>query len=292
MGYLYGFHYPAVVDFKKAIQVGYHTLMAHVMAVKAFRETNISGGKIGIILNVTPAYARSGDKADQIAKETADLLLSRSFLDPAVLGKVPSELIDLVKKHQMLPETKESDRKLIAEYTVDFIGINYYQPLRVKAPEEPNFPAQNTDDLFTNYEWPERRINPYRGWEIYPEALYDVAMMMKERYHNIPWYVSENGMGVADERRYADANGKIDDQYRIDFIKEHLTQLHRAITEGSNCFGYHLWTFVDCWSWLNGYRNRYGLVSVDLDNHYQRTIKKSGYWYRNLIKQNGFSVED
>lgn len=292
MGYLYGFHYPAVVDFKKAIQVGYHTLMAHVRAVKAFRETNISGGKIGIILNVTPAYARSGDKADQIAKETADLLLSRSFLDPAVLGEVPSELIDLVKKHQMLPETKESDRKLIAEYTVDFIGINYYQPLRVKAPEEPNFPAQNTDDLFTNYEWPERRINPYRGWEIYPEALYDVAMMMKERYHNIPWYVSENGMGVADERRYADANGKIDDQYRIDFIKEHLTQLHRAITEGSNCFGYHLWTFVDCWSWLNGYRNRYGLVSVDLDNHYQRTIKKSGYWYRNLIKQNGFSVED
>lgn len=290
MGYLYGFHYPAIVDFKKAIQVGYNTLMAHVMAVKAFRESKING-KIGIILNVTPAYGRSDSMEDQEAKETADLLLSKSFLDPAVHGKIPAQLIKLVKKHKMVPEVKDGDQKLIQENTVDFVGINYYQPLRVKSPVNPHFPAKNTNDLFENYEWPERRVNPYRGWEIYPEALYDIAMMMKNQYNNIPWYVSENGMGVADEQRYADKDGQIDDQYRIDFIKEHLKQLHRGISDGSNCFGYHLWTFVDCWSWLNGYRNRYGLVSIDLKNNYKRTIKQSGYWYQKLIEHNGYDEE-
>lgn len=288
MGYLSHYHYPAIVDFKKAVQVGYNTLMAHVMAVKAYRESNIKHSRIGIILNVTPAYARSNDPQDQTAQKVADLLLSKSFLDPAVHGVIPEELIQLLKKHQLLPETRKKDLDLIKQNTVDFIGINYYQPLRVKAPSNPRFPAKDTTDLFEQYEWPERRINPYRGWEIYPEALYDIAMIMKTQYSNIPWYVSENGMGVADELRYANKDGQINDQYRIDFIKEHLVQLHKGITQGSNCCGYHLWTFVDCWSWLNGYRNRYGLVSLDLDNNYKRTIKKSGFWYRDLIDHNGF----
>lgn len=292
MGYLYSFHYPAIVDFKKAVQVGYHTLMAHVMAVKAFREVDIEKGRIGIILNVTPAYGKSSAPGDQKAKEIADLLLSKSFLDPAVHGVIPQELTNLIEQHHMMPDVEDGDKKLIKDNTVDFIGINYYQPLRVEAPTNPKFPAENTDDLFENYEWPERKINPYRGWEIYPEALYDIAIMMRDQYDNIPWYVSENGMGVADERRYVDQNGQINDQYRIDFIKEHLEQLYKGINAGSNCFGYHLWTFVDCWSWLNGYRNRYGLVSVDLDNNFKRTIKKSGYWYKELIEQNGFSLED
>lgn len=133
-----------------------------------------------------------------------------------------------------------------------------------------------------------KKINPYRGWEIYPEALYDVAMMMKNDYNNIPWYVSENGMGVADEERFLDENGMIQDDYRIDFMKEHLMQLHRGIQEGSSCFGYHTWTFVDCWSWLNGYRNRYGFYRVDLDSNLERSLKKSGLWYNDLSKNNGF----
>ena len=106
-------------------------------------------------------------------------------------------------------------------------------------------------------------MNPYRGWEIYPQAIYDVAMMMKKDYHNLPWFVSENGMGVADEERFMDDSGMIQDDYRIEFMKEHLSYLHQAIEEGSNCFGYHTWTFIDCWSWLNGYRNRYGFYRVD-----------------------------
>ena len=286
-GYLYGFHYPAIVDFKKAIQVGYHTLMAHVLSVKAFKEIGAKG-RIGIILNVTPTYAKSEDEADMEAKRVADLLVVKSFLDPCVLGTIPQELTELVKDHELTPFVEEEDKALIKENVVDFIGINYYQPMRVQAPTEANKPALNTHDLYEPYDWPEKRINPYRGWEIYPEALYDVSMMMKNDYLNIPWYVSENGMGVADEERFMDENGMIQDDYRIEFMEEHLAELHRGIAEGSQCFGYHTWTFVDCWSWLNGYRNRYGFYRVDLENNFERSLKKSGLWFKETSRNNGF----
>lgn len=286
-GYLYQFHYPAIVDFKKAVQVGYHTLMAHVCAVKAFRQT-ITDGQIGIILNISPAYARSDSPKDLAAKQAADLLNTQSFLDPAVKGEIPQELIDLVKLHELTPQVLPEDKALIKAYTVDFIGLNYYQPRRVKAPSQPLTPAKMPENLYEPYDWPEKKINPYRGWEIYPQAIYDVAIMMKEQYNNIPWYVSENGMGVADEERFLNADGMIEDDYRIEFMQDHLEYLYKGIQAGSNCFGYHSWTFVDCWSWLNGYRNRYGFYRVDLDNNFERSIKKSGLWFKEVAHNNGF----
>ncbi|MDR2833246.1 MAG: glycoside hydrolase family 1 protein [Streptococcaceae bacterium] len=287
-GYLHGCHYPAKDDFKLAVQVAYHTLMAHVRAVEEFRKLAIKDGQIGIILNVSPAYPRSNSPEDLKAKEIADNLNIFSFLDPAVLGAVPEKLKEILAENQLLPFVEAKDKELIKNNPVDFVGMNYYQPFRVKAPENPMKPAKSPVDLFNSYIWPKRRMNEYRGWEIYPEALYDVAMLMKEKYHNIPWYVSENGMGVAEEERFMDENGIIQDDYRIDFMKEHLEQLHKGIKEGSNCFGYHTWTFSDCWSWLNGYRNRYGFYRVDIENDCKRVIKKSGYWYKELAENNGF----
>ena len=84
-------------------------------------------------------------------------------------------------------------------------------------------------------------MNPYRGWEIYPKAIYDIAINIKENYNNIDWMITENGMGVENEERFR-KDGRIEDDYRIDFIKEHLTFLSQAIDEGANCKGYHLWT--------------------------------------------------
>ena len=129
-GYLQGFHYPAIVDIKKAVQVAYHTLMAHVKAVQTFREL-MPQGSIGIILNVSPSYARSQSAADLKAKKAADLVNIKSFLDPAVLGKHNTDLVELLKINQLLPETLPEDEKDVAANTVDFIGLNYYQPSRV-----------------------------------------------------------------------------------------------------------------------------------------------------------------
>ncbi|WP_247927528.1 glycoside hydrolase family 1 protein [Streptococcus constellatus] len=144
------------------------------------------------------------------------------------------------------------------------------------------------DDFFDYYDMPGKKMNPYRGWEIYEKGIYDIMMNVRDNYGNLPCYISENGMGVEGEERYINANGQIEDDYRIEFVKNHLRYLHQAIHEGANCLGYHMWTCMDNWSWNNAYKNRYGLIAVDLDKQGKRTIKKSGYFFKELSDKNGF----
>lgn len=142
--------------------------------------------------------------------------------------------------------------------------------------------------FFDGYDMPGKKINPHRGWEIYEKGIYDLLMNVKDHYGNIECFISENGMGVEGEEKFRDEAGVIQDDYRIEFIANHLRWLHKALTEGANVKGYHLWTFMDNWSWTNAYKNRYGFVSVDLENDGKRTVKKSGWWFKTVIENNGF----
>ncbi len=285
-GYLYQYHYPCVVDMKRAVQVAYHLSLANALAIESYHRTQ--DGEIGIVLNLSPFYSRSNDKEDVAAAEIADLLFNKSFLDPAIKGKYPEKLITFIKDKGLLPEYQKEDLQKIAEHTIDFLGVNYYQPRRVKKRDTP-IPASEKimpEHFFAHYDWPHKKMNQHRGWEIYPEGLYDISIEIKENYGNIPWYVSENGMGVSEEERFKDEKGEIQDDYRIEFLTDHLTMLHKGIEAGSNCFGYHMWCFVDCWSWLNSYKNRYGYYSVDLENDCKRTLKKSGRFMAEVMKIN------
>lgn len=102
---------------------------------------------------------------------------------------------------------------------------------------------------FDHYEMPGRRMNIYRGWEIYEKGIYDIMMNLKNHYGNIPSFISENGMGVQNEERFLQG-GEIQDDYRIEFVSEHLKWLHKALQEGCNAKGYHMWTTMDNWSWV------------------------------------------
>lgn len=286
-GYLYDFHYPNVVDFKRAAKVAHNTLIAHAKAVIAYRRLN-SGGKIGIILNLTPSYPRSQNPADLKASQIADWFFNRSFLDPVTKGEYPQGLLELLKEQDQLPQWEKGDCEILKKGIIDLLGVNYYSPRRVQAPKYAPHPDAvfMPETFFDNYVMPNRKLNPHRGWEIYEKGLYDIAKIIQEEYGNIDWFVSENGMGVEGEEKF-EQGGQIQDDYRIDFVKEHLCWLHKAITEGANCKGYHLWTFIDCWSWSNAYKNRYGWISLDLKTQ-RRTIKKSGEWIALVSKDNGF----
>ncbi|PAF33933.1 6-phospho-beta-glucosidase, partial [Terribacillus saccharophilus] len=93
---------------------------------------------------------------------------------------------------------------LIKNNTVDILGVNYYQPRRVKAkeyavnPESPLMPEW----FFDRYEMPGRKMNKYRGWEIYEKGIFDILINLKNSYGNIESFISENGMGVEDEERF------------------------------------------------------------------------------------------
>lgn len=293
--YLYQFHYPKLVDGRKAVQVAYNIALASAKAVKAYRKINTHvDGKIGIILNLTPSYPASDDPADLSAARFADLWMNEMFLDAAVKGQFPKELTDTFQKDGVLWDASEAELCLIAENTIDLLGVNFYHPNRVQRPDI-SADSLAVDWLPTKYfdgfAMPGRRMNVDKGWEIYPQALYDIALNIRDNYGNIPWFVSENGMGVSKEERYLNKEGIIQDDYRIQFIQEHLYWLAKGMAEGSNCFGFHLWTPIDCWSWMNAYRNRYGFISNNIHTQV-KTIKKSGRWFRKVVEENQLEVPD
>src|SRR5699024_12155709 len=101
-----------------------------------------------------------------------------------------------------------------------FLGVNYYQPMRVKAPqyqwnpESPFLPAY----YYEPYDMPGKKMNPYRGWEIYEKGIYDLAMMIKDEYDNIDWCLTENGKSMKVEQQYR-KDGMIQDDYRIEYMQ-------------------------------------------------------------------------
>ncbi|MDR0922123.1 MAG: glycoside hydrolase family 1 protein [Lactobacillales bacterium] len=287
--YLMQFHYPKIVDGPKAVQVAYNLVLASAKAIQKFREVNTNPkGRIGTILNLTPPYPATDSPEDKKASHIANLWLNRLFMDSAVHGELPEELAALFDSEGVLWESTPEELAIIKENVIDVLGINFYHPHRVERPE---FSSNSLaidwlpTKFWKDYDMPGRRMNHDKGWEIYPKAVYDIGMDIKENYNNIEWFMSENGMGVSREERWMNADGVIEDDYRISFIQEHLYWLHKVIEDGSNCFGYHLWTPIDCWSWANAYRNRYGFISNNIHTQI-KTIKKSGYWFKGVADTN------
>lgn len=265
------------------MQWNHHKVLATAKVVKLFREKGYSGS-VGCILNPEVTYPRSRAAHDVRAAKIYDLFYNRVFLDPLVHGRYPQALFSLLAQHDVQWEYNEQDLALIADNTVDELGINLYYPHRVKAPsrawhpETPFHPAY----YYEPFELPGRRMNKSRGWEIYPRIIYDMAMRIKNDYRNIPWFVAESGMGVENESQFRNRDGFIEDDYRITFISEHLYYTLLAREEGANCHGYMLWAFTDNVSPMNAFKNRYGLIEIDLDNQRARRPKKSASWFRQL----------
>lgn len=285
--YLDAIRWPHEQNTKKWMQWNHNKVLATAKVVKAYKEGDHEG-RIGTILNPEVTYPRSSSEADKKAARIFDLLYNRVFLDPAVRGEYPEELIELLEKHDILPEFDSEEMEIIKNNTVDFVGVNLYFPKRVQAPKymwNPDTPF-HPQMYYDNFDLPGRQMNTSRGWEIYPKLMYDMAMRLKNEYGNIPWLITENGMGIDNEEDYTDNDGRIQDDYRIDFIREHISWLIKAVEEGSSCEGYMLWAFTDCVSPMNAFKNRYGLVSINVDDNLNRSLKKSAYWYKKVIKNN------
>ena len=265
------------------MQWNHHKVLATAKVVQLFRAAGYRG-TVGCILNPEVTYPRSQAAHDRRAAEIYDLFYNRVFLDPLVNGRYPQELLALLEKHDVAWDYRDEELAIISANTVDELGINLYYPHRVKAPsrawheETPFHPAY----YYEPFELPGRPMNTSRGWEIAPQIIFDMAMRIKNEYRNIPWFVAESGMGVENEERFRAADGTIVDAYRIRFISEHLYQTLLAREAGANCHGYMLWAFTDNVSPMNAFKNRYGLIEIDLQNNRARRPKASAAWFRQL----------
>lgn len=288
--------YPFMQDSKAWMQWSYNKVLATNKIMKLYKEGGyrIEGGKFGTIINVETVYPRGNAPKDLDAADKYDLFYNRMYLDPAIKGEFEAGFFDLLKHHDILMDYTNEELEIIKNNTLDWVGINLYHPNRVKerttmvnpkASFHPNF-------YYEDFDMPGKKMNPHRGWEIYPKIMYDMAIRMRDQYNNFEWFVAESGMGVENEKQYKDSTGIIQDDYRIEFIKMHLDWLIKGINEGSNCKGYMLWAFTDNVSPMNAFKNRYGLVEIDLEDNRNRYLKKSAYFYQKIISDRKFEIED
>lgn len=285
--YQEGVWYPQLHDFARARTVQYHISLAHSLGVMKFREAQAEGvmladAKIGMINCFTPTYTKENpSEADLEAVRITSGINNRWWLDLITKGELPQDVVDTLSENGVNLPVRAGDKEILAQGVVDWLGCNYYHPTRVQAP------ANKVDEyglphFADEYVWPEAQMNESRGWEIYPEGLYDFGMDLKENYPDLEWFVSENGIGIMDEYLSRNEDGSVHDPYRVDFVRQHLTSVAKAINDGAKCKGYHYWAAIDNWSWANAFKNRYGFVEVDLMDGYKRRLKESAAWLREV----------
>lgn len=295
-GWVTGLHPPCKTDFAAAIRVATTLLITHSRTVERYRALGQTG-KIGLVLNMSTVYPASPAPQDIRAASLADALLNRWFSDPALLGTFPAEAVELYETCGFMPSLTFEEEQVLQRTRPDFIGVNYYYPHHASADAgQTSFHINNSgrreDDclfsiagLFKFVRNPHGRYTDW-GWEIYPEGLYQLLTRVHRYRPGMPIYVTENGIGLPDRL----VDGAVDDQPRIDYLRDHLREVHRAITDGCNVCGYYPWSLMDNFSWINGYKKRYGFLYVDRATMV-RTPKKSAFWYRDVARDNGWEEQ-
>ncbi|MBN2387131.1 MAG: beta-glucosidase [Anaerolineales bacterium] len=280
-GYFSGEHAPGIKDPVATFKAMHHLLLSHGLAAEAIRASAKKPVKVGIVLNLNPIHPLTDSKRDRDAARRMDTVLNRSILEPLLLGTTPVQEFAIGK---MLSSSliKPGDMEKIR--TLDFLGVNYY--CRTVAKFDPKFPVVAAAQVH-----PEG--NEYSGmWEIYPEGLYEILMRVWNDYlRKVPQapilMVTENGVPVPDG---LDFDGRVRDERRIRYLRNHLYQVWRAIQDGALVQGYFHWSFMDNFEWALGYGQRFGLVYVDFQTM-KRTVKDSGRWFAEAVRDNGFALE-
>jgi beta-glucosidase len=258
------------------LRVAHHLLVAHGQAVQVLRAELPKTAKIGIILNITPTYPATDTEEDRQAAWRYDGVANRLFLDPLFRGEYPADMTEMFGP--IFPQVKPGDLQIITA-PLDFVGLNYY--MRAVMRNDPDTPILQAAQVYP----PESEYS--QMWEIYPPGMYDMLTRVQADYHPKEVYITENGVCVTDG---ADFDGKVRDERRIRYLRDHLAQVQRAIQAGVPLKGYFHWTLMDNFEWAFGYRMRFGLVYVDFDTQ-KRIVKESGRWYANVICNNGFDPE-
>lgn len=270
-GYLHGNHPPGERSPEKAWRAVRSLCYGHGLAVQAFRADG--QGSIGWAVHLEPHYPATDAPQDRFSAEKKDIWTNKQFLDPILLGRYPETLIHFYGKNH--PPFSDEESRIIAS-PIDFIGINYYRRVTVVA--DSHNPPFFTREIYQNAaEYTEMK------WEVYPEGLTRCLLWVKQRYGDIPLFITENGAAFDDP---APEEECILDVHRIRYLRSHLQAAHDALRQGVSLKGYFVWSLLDNFEWTFGFSKRFGLIAVDFHTQ-KRTLKASGRWYRHIIDTQG-----
>ncbi len=283
LGHVAGVHAPGMkyAD-AEMLRVCHHAFCAHGRGVQALRAAARQPVKVGFapaaFVKIPPG-PRAADRA--LARRAMFAVTNRGhfnnawYMDPVLLGKYPADGWKLF--HDVLPPVQMGDMKLMHQ-PLDFLGANISGGVTV----DPRL--KQTGDY---PERPEAQGHPVTlmGWHVVPESLYWGPVFLAERYR-LPIVITENGMAGLD---WVDADGRVHDASRIQYTREYLQALRRAVRDGVDVRGYFHWSLLDNFEWAEGYKQRFGLIHVDYSTQ-QRTPKDSARWYAKVIRTNGANL--
>ena len=263
-------------------QAAHHVLLASAQAVSIAHKYN-SENKVGCMLaggSFYPYSCNPNDVWESVQKEQENLF----FIDVQARGKYPSYANKIFREKGVNLVIEPQDNEIL-KTCVDFISFSYYASRCVASTLEGK--DINDGNVVRSVKNPYLKTSQW-GWAIDPLGLRITMNQLYDRYQK-PLFIVENGLGAKDT---IDSDGNINDDYRIEYLKQHILSMHDAMQDGVPLIGYITWSAIDLVAASTGEMSkRYGFIYVDKDNQGNGTLKrlrkKSFYWYKQVIETNG-----
>ena len=290
LSYAGGEHAPGHTDPAEAVRAVHHLLLAHGKATAALRARDATA-TLGITLNFTPAIAASSDPADVDVVRRINGTANRMFVHPLFTGQYPADVVADLGQWWTADLVRDGDLAAIAT-PIDVLGVNYYTTAayRAAAPgESVTPPVVRGRQMATPHITAPEAIGVDRGlpttdmgWDIDPAGLEELLGWLHREYTGpagTALVITENGAACPDDTI---VEGRVDDQDRIAYVRDHLAAVHAAMAAGADVRGYLLWSLIDNFEWAFGYDKRFGIVAVDAALN--RTPKASALWYESVAR--------
>ena len=265
-------------------QAMHHQFVASALATKIAHEKN-PDCKVGCMLTKLTYYPYTC-KPEDVLEQQQRMRQIYCYSDTQVHGEYPKYLLQMYKNKGFNIKMTDEDLEIMKKYPVDFISFSYYSSSCVAADTKGlEMSAGNTVTAIKNPHIPSSDW----GWQIDPLGLRWCLNWFNDRFE-LPMMIVENGFGAYDKK---EADGTVDDQYRIDYLKEHIQAMKDAVEyDGVDLLGYTMWSPIDIVSASTGeYDKRYGFIYVNYNNNHEgdfsRSKKKSFDWYKHVIETNG-----
>ena len=265
-------------------QAAHHQLVASAKVVSMGHKIN-PDFKIGMMMIYPLMYPETCNPLDTLLVQEA-MNKNYFFSDVQARGYYPNYIKNYFERNNITIEMAEDDEEVLREGSVDYIGFSYYSSRCASADPEV-LKGMTAGNVFKSVRNPHLQVSEW-GWQIDPKGLRITCNNLYDRYQK-PLFIVENGLGAVDT---VDGNGEINDDYRIEYLREHIKEMKEAVADGVNLIGYTPWGCIDLVSASTGeMKKRYGFIYVDKDNEGKGTLerkkKKSFYWYKDVISSNG-----
>ncbi len=282
-GYGTGWTPPYRANYDLFLKAAHTVNLAQGMAFRAIKAAS-SKATVGNAYGMEPVYPKTNSEADRAAAARFDAFHNRYFLETAMKGEYPKVFVGETPYEAM--GFKPGDEKIM-KVPLDWLGIHYYCRLVVSDASSSRQNSSNPDPTSRmQIGVPNEGPKTDGGLEMWPHGLYDLMMKVTGDYDHPIIEITETG-GVFKDAPGAD--GRIHDQRRIEFYRQHLAELARAMKDGARVRAYHAWSLLDNFEWESGLSSRFGLTYVDFAT-LKRTIKDSGLWYGRVASSGRLDV--